>query len=188
MAIQGSNAFQLVLQEDKSSILLSKLWLVSEGRHVESCRGTLILSFITRGPLQLGCRVVRGAPCHEILCVRVCETGALMFALEHRYYGCHNISACPVKDFKNATAALQFLSSRQAVEDVAHFVTEMKSMCLSLRTLHAPHKFTRPKKKNTPNEHKYSLLSLLSTETLIAGEVLRIICSVFGKWPKVGDS
>lgn len=53
------------------------------------------------------------------------EKNALMFALEHRYYGCHNISACPVTDFSDEKVALAFLSSRQAVEDVANFVRRM---------------------------------------------------------------
>ena len=30
------------------------------------------------------------------------ETGALMFAVEHRYYGCHNASACPVDNFDSS--------------------------------------------------------------------------------------
>lgn len=42
------------------------------------------------------------------------ETGALMFAVEHRYYGCHNASACPVEDV-TASGALKYLSSRQAL-------------------------------------------------------------------------
>jgi len=79
------------------------------------------------GPALDGSAVVSSVHCN--LAVEwLQETGALMFALEHRYYGCHNMSACPVKDFKNATSALRFLSSRQAVEDVAHFVTEMQSL------------------------------------------------------------
>lgn len=53
------------------------------------------------------------------------ETGALMFALEHRYYGCHNMSACPVEKFKNSTEDFKFLSSQQAIEDVATFVRQM---------------------------------------------------------------
>jgi pimeloyl-ACP methyl ester carboxylesterase len=48
------------------------------------------------------------------------ETGALMFAVEHRYYGCHNTSACPVEDV-NAKGGLRFLSSRQALGDLAAF-------------------------------------------------------------------
>jgi hypothetical protein len=53
------------------------------------------------------------------------EKKALMFALEHRYYGCHNMSACPVDSFEDEKSSLQFLSSHQAVEDVANFVRSM---------------------------------------------------------------
>lgn len=56
------------------------------------------------------------------------EKKALMFALEHRYYGCHNASACPVPDFGNVTASLKYLSSHQAVEDVADFVRQMNDL------------------------------------------------------------
>mmetsp|Transcript_39632 Transcript_39632/g.112375 ORF Transcript_39632/g.112375 Transcript_39632/m.112375 type:complete len:514 (-) Transcript_39632:108-1649(-) len=49
------------------------------------------------------------------------ETGALMFALEHRYYGCHNRSACPVPDL-GVKGAMRYLSSRQALGDIAAFV------------------------------------------------------------------
>eukprot|EP00755_Sulcionema_specki_P021798 Sspe_Gene.74964::Locus_46842_Transcript_1_1_Confidence_1.000_Length_1086::g.74964::m.74964 len=48
------------------------------------------------------------------------ETGALMFAVEHRYYGCHNRSACPVAD-PTAKGGLKYLSSRQALGDLARF-------------------------------------------------------------------
>jgi len=41
-----------------------------------------------------------------------------MVALEHRYYGCHNSSACP---YDEGNLDLTYLSSRQAVEDVATF-------------------------------------------------------------------
>ncbi|CAJ1370987.1 unnamed protein product [Effrenium voratum] len=51
---------------------------------------------------------------------------ALMFALEHRYYGCHNRSACPVQDLAGPDA-LMYLSSRQAVEDIASFVKAMNA-------------------------------------------------------------
>lgn len=54
------------------------------------------------------------------------ETKALMFALEHRYYGCHNSSACPVQDLTSPDS-LRFLSSRQAVEDIASFVKAMNA-------------------------------------------------------------
>lgn len=48
------------------------------------------------------------------------DTGAIMFAVEHRYYGCHNMSACPVTDLSEKNA-LHFLSSRQALADLAQF-------------------------------------------------------------------
>merc|ERR1719389_1114642 len=35
------------------------------------------------------------------------------------------MSACPVTDFDDVTSSLKFLSSRQAVEDVANFVRAM---------------------------------------------------------------
>ncbi|CAE8614155.1 unnamed protein product [Polarella glacialis] len=59
------------------------------------------------------------------------EKKALMFALEHRYYGCHNLSACPVSDLTRPDA-LAYLSSSQAVADIATFV----------RTLTAAHGLT----------------------------------------------
>ena len=49
------------------------------------------------------------------------QTGALMFALEHRYYGCHNMSACPVPSI-TPQGSLKFLSSRQALADLASFI------------------------------------------------------------------
>jgi len=55
------------------------------------------------------------------------ETGALMFALEHRYYGCWNASACPVKNL-SSPGALRFHSSRQALGDIAAFVKFAQSM------------------------------------------------------------
>ena len=53
------------------------------------------------------------------------ELGALMLALQHRYYGCQsNMTACPVKTFDSTPAIknpLVFLSSRQALGDMAAF-------------------------------------------------------------------
>ncbi len=45
-----------------------------------------------------------------------------MFALEHRYYGCHNMSACPVASFSSPDD-LRFLSSAQALEDLSLFIS-----------------------------------------------------------------
>lgn len=52
----------------------------------------------------------------------VAKKHALIFAVEHRYYGCHNASACPVRPVSNTSASLKYLSSRQAIEDLATFV------------------------------------------------------------------
>merc|ERR1719310_1174110 len=75
------------------------------------------------GPPLDGSAVVESVHCN-IAVEWLQEKKSLMFALEHRYYGCHNMSACPVKQFVDASS-LQFLSSHQAVEDVAHFVKSM---------------------------------------------------------------
>ena len=39
------------------------------------------------------------------------EVNGLMFAVQHRYYGCDNGNTCPVSDFSSPTA-LEYLSSR----------------------------------------------------------------------------
>jgi len=50
------------------------------------------------------------------------ETGGLFFAVEHRYYGCHNMSACPVTSFSpSPKEALRFQGSKQALADLAVF-------------------------------------------------------------------
>jgi serine protease 16 len=57
------------------------------------------------------------------------ETGALMVALQHRYYGCHadvgedsKLLDCPIDGFTdNANEDLKYLSSHQALSDVANF-------------------------------------------------------------------
>lgn len=45
-------------------------------------------------------------------------TQGLLFGLEHRYYGCHNASSCPTDA---SSPDYTFLSSRQALEDLAVF-------------------------------------------------------------------
>lgn len=76
------------------------------------------------GPAMEGNAVVDSAHCSNAA-DWLHEKKALMFALEHRYYGCHNMSACPVDSFQDEKSSLQFLSSHQAVEDVANFVRSM---------------------------------------------------------------
>mmetsp|Transcript_66487 Transcript_66487/g.172487 ORF Transcript_66487/g.172487 Transcript_66487/m.172487 type:complete len:539 (+) Transcript_66487:88-1704(+) len=72
------------------------------------------------GPPMDGSAVVNSVHCN-VAVEWMAETGALMFALEHRYYGCHNVSACPVADLSKP-GALRFHSSRQALGDIAAFV------------------------------------------------------------------
>lgn len=50
------------------------------------------------------------------------NTGALMFALEHRYYGSSN----PFSDF--STESLRFLNTEQALEDIAEFISQMNTL------------------------------------------------------------
>eukprot|EP00930_Biecheleria_cincta_P086071 TRINITY_DN75437_c0_g1_i1.p1 TRINITY_DN75437_c0_g1~~TRINITY_DN75437_c0_g1_i1.p1 ORF type:complete len:586 (+),score=58.09 TRINITY_DN75437_c0_g1_i1:33-1760(+) len=75
------------------------------------------------GPPLDGSAVVSSVHCN-VAAEWLPTKDALMFALEHRYYGCHNLSACPVSNLADSKA-LSFLSSRQAIEDVASFVTAM---------------------------------------------------------------
>mmetsp|Transcript_17151 Transcript_17151/g.33606 ORF Transcript_17151/g.33606 Transcript_17151/m.33606 type:complete len:488 (-) Transcript_17151:124-1587(-) len=54
------------------------------------------------------------------------ETGALFLALQHRYYGCQsNSTACPVEYPIQEVKDMRFLSSRQALEDIALFHMHM---------------------------------------------------------------
>ena len=68
------------------------------------------------GPPIDGSAVVSSVHCN-VAVEWLRETKALMVAVEHRYYGCHNASACPFSD--EDKDPLKFLSSRQAVEDLA---------------------------------------------------------------------
>eukprot|EP00657_Telonema_sp_P-1_P009265 TRINITY_DN3456_c0_g1_i2.p1 TRINITY_DN3456_c0_g1~~TRINITY_DN3456_c0_g1_i2.p1 ORF type:complete len:454 (+),score=116.90 TRINITY_DN3456_c0_g1_i2:66-1427(+) len=77
------------------------------------------------GPPIDGSAVVDSVHCN-VAVEWLSETKALMVAVEHRYYGCHNTSACPYS--ASDKQPLKFLSSRQAVEDLAtahaHISTE----------------------------------------------------------------
>uniref|UniRef100_A0A7S2PMK7 Thymus-specific serine protease n=1 Tax=Zooxanthella nutricula TaxID=1333877 RepID=A0A7S2PMK7_9DINO len=72
------------------------------------------------GPPLDGSAVVRSVHCN-VAVEWLQETGALMFALEHRYYGCHNAKACPVANLSEP-GALRYHSSRQALGDIASFI------------------------------------------------------------------
>lgn len=69
------------------------------------------------GPPIDGSAVVRSVHC-SVATEWLQETGALMVAVEHRYYGCHNASACPYNSLD--AKPLTWLSSHQAVEDLAN--------------------------------------------------------------------
>ena len=73
------------------------------------------------GPALTGAAVVDSEHC-SVASQWLSETKALMFAVEHRYYGCHNASACPVTSMKDGqNSGLKYLSSRQALADLSNF-------------------------------------------------------------------
>ncbi|EDQ86489.1 uncharacterized protein MONBRDRAFT_28146 [Monosiga brevicollis MX1] len=76
------------------------------------------------GPPLDGSVVVASVHCN-VAVELLPKTGAIMFALEHRYYGCHNMSACPVEN-PLAKGALRYLSSRQALGDLAAFISYIR--------------------------------------------------------------
>jgi hypothetical protein len=71
------------------------------------------------GPPLDGSAVVASVHCNDAVELAP-SLGALVVALEHRYYGCHNMSACPVSSFDDPSSRpYRFLSSRQALADLA---------------------------------------------------------------------
>ena len=62
-------------------------WTPGSGAPVFLCVGG-------EGPALDGSVVVSSVHCNNAV-EWLSETRALMFAVEHRYYGCHNMSACP---------------------------------------------------------------------------------------------
>jgi serine protease 16 len=80
--------------------------------------GPVFLCVGGEGPALDGSAVVSSVHCN-VAVEFLQATKALMFAVEHRYYGCHNASACPYD--KRDKEPLKWLSSRQALEDLAAF-------------------------------------------------------------------
>ena len=70
------------------------------------------------GPALDGSAVVSSVHCNDAVELMP-SVKALMLAVEHRYYGCHNTSACPYSS--HDSEPLRFLSSRQALADLATF-------------------------------------------------------------------
>eukprot|EP00754_Rhynchopus_humris_P043844 Rhum_TRINITY_DN3565_c0_g1::Rhum_TRINITY_DN3565_c0_g1_i1::g.11297::m.11297 len=81
--------------------------------------GPVFLCVGGEGPPLDGSVVVSSVHCNNAV-EFLEEAGAIMFAVQHRYYGCFNASACPVAN-PEAQGGLRFLSSRQALGDLARF-------------------------------------------------------------------
>jgi serine protease 16 len=80
--------------------------------------GPVFLCVGGEGPALDGTAVTGSVHCN-VAVEFLPEAKALMFAVEHRYYGCHNMSACPYSESdKNP---FKWLSSRQALADLATF-------------------------------------------------------------------
>ena len=58
------------------------------------------------GPPLTGASVVASPHCN-IAVEHLAATKGIMFAVEHRYYGCHNMSACPVPSFGTGASSLK---------------------------------------------------------------------------------
>ena len=58
------------------------------------------------GPALTGASVVASVHC-SVASQWLAETKALMFGVEHRYYGCHNASACPVDSMSSTARRLK---------------------------------------------------------------------------------
>lgn len=103
--------------------LWQQAYYVNDSFFVPGSDAPIFLCVGGEGPPIDGSAVVNSVHCN-VAVEWLKDKKALMFALEHRYYGCHNMSACPVTDFNNQTRSLKYLSSRQAIEDIANFVRQ----------------------------------------------------------------
>jgi len=81
-------------------------------------KGPVFLCVGGEGPALDGSAVVSSVHCNDAVELMP-QVNALMLALEHRYYGCHNASACPYSP--HDAEPLKYLSSRQAQADLATF-------------------------------------------------------------------
>lgn len=103
----------------------SQAFYVNDTFWVPQSEAPIFLCIGGEGPSLDGSAVVASVHCN-VAVEWLQEKSALMFALEHRYYGCHNMSACPVSNL-SGTSALRFLSSHQAIQDVAIFIRAMNT-------------------------------------------------------------
>ena len=49
------------------------------------------------------------------------QVGGSLYALEHRYYGCHNASSCPKAPTGSPAEEMKYLTTEQALADLASF-------------------------------------------------------------------
>jgi len=80
--------------------------------------GPVFLCVGGEGPALDGSAVVSSVHCNDAVELLPSKK-AILFAVEHRYYGCHNMSACPYSS--SDREPLKWLSSRQALADLATF-------------------------------------------------------------------
>jgi hypothetical protein len=95
-------------------------YYVNDSQWIPGSQAPVFLCVGGEGPPLDGSVVTASVHCNDAV-EWLHETGAIMFAVEHRYYGCHNMSACPVSSFTSLDD-LRFLSSAQALEDLALFI------------------------------------------------------------------
>jgi hypothetical protein len=91
-------------------------YYVNDQHFVKGSDAPVFLCVGGEGPPLDGSVVVSSVHCN-VAVEWLPATKALMIAVEHRYYGCHNMSACP---YSREEQTLKYLSSRQAVEDLAN--------------------------------------------------------------------
>merc|ERR1719162_1240328 len=120
-AVEGDNfpAAQFVTQpQDQFDAANSNSWqqahFVNDTFWSPGSDAPIFLCVGGEGPALDGSAVARSVHCN-IAVEQLREKRALMFALDHRYYGCHNMSACPVRDLDQIDP-LSFLSSPEAIE------------------------------------------------------------------------
>ena len=77
--------------------------------------GPVFLCVGGEGPPLDGSAVTGSVHCN-VAVEYLAEAKALMFAVEHRYYGCHNMSACPYSRLDRQP--LKWLSSRRVLADL----------------------------------------------------------------------
>ena len=121
----GSQTFEQQVDHfapDGSRVSWQQRWFVNDTAWLASNRvGPVFLCVGGEGPaLQANVVSLSGAHCADAVSLAQ-STGALMLALEHRFYG----ESIPTPDF--STASLRLLSAHQALADIARFHSYISS-------------------------------------------------------------